>query len=77
MATVHIREIEKWLTPEEKSENVKLIDGFLEIRFDEPATSTQVVDDEMRNKVITCDSPQGVVTIKFDDLGYLRSVDIS
>ena len=75
MATVHIRDIGCWLDSQDGAE--KDSKSFLEIRFDEPAYSREVPDAEMSNKVITADSPQGIVTITWDAQGVLRSLDIS
>jgi hypothetical protein len=41
------------------------------------APTSELFESEMRNKVITADSPQGTVTITWDDAGLLRSLDIS
>lgn len=77
MATVHIREIQRWLREGGQPDAEPSRDGmFLEIRFDEPGNES-VADEEMRNKVITAESPQGSLTIVFDDSGLLRSIDIS
>jgi hypothetical protein len=77
MATVHIRDIQRWLVQSGQRDAAPGPGGmFLEIRFDEPDANA-VVDEEMRNRVITADSPQGSVTIVFDDIGRLRSLDIS
>ena len=77
MATVHIRDIMKWLA-EAGQADAQPWSGefFLEIRFDEPA-ATLPVDAEMAGKVITADTARGTVTIVFDDNGQLRSLDIS
>lgn len=76
MTAIHIRDIEKLLAGSCGSRPSQ--DGyFLEIRFDEPTTSDGVADDAMRNKVITAESPQGTVTLVFDDAGLLKSLDIS
>lgn len=77
MATLHIRDIQQWLRATGKGDGEPGPGGmFLEIRFDEPGQDA-VADEEMRNKVITGESPQGSVTIIFDDSGLLKSIDIS
>jgi hypothetical protein len=77
MATVHIREIQCWLAAAGQADAEPSRTGmFLEIRFDEPGPD-DVADDDMRNKVITAQSPQGNVTVIFDDAGLLRSIDLS
>lgn len=76
MASIHIRDIEELLARPTEPQAGQ--DGFfLEIRFDEPNTSDDVADDEMRNKVMTAECPQGTVTLVFDDSGLLKSLDIS
>ncbi len=77
MATVHIRDIQRWLEGMGQEGSVPWAKGyFLEIRFDEPGPSG-VVDEQMANRVIIADSRQGTVTITFDETGLLRSLDIS
>ncbi len=77
MATVHIRDIQRWLRSAGATDaEPGTVGMFLEIRFDEPGEEV-VADEDMRNKVITGESPQGSVTIVFDDSGLLRSIDIS
>jgi hypothetical protein len=77
MATVHIRDIRRWLREQGQSDAEPWDrEFFLEIRFDEPGEGG-VADDEMRNKVITGESAYGTVTIMFDGEGLLRSLDIS
>ncbi len=39
---------------------------FLEIRFDDPQHPSKVVDEEMKEKVLTADCPYGSVTVQFD-----------
>jgi hypothetical protein len=36
-----------------------------------------VVDEEMKNKVISADCPFGNVVIVFDDEGLLKSIEVS
>jgi predicted ATPase len=77
MATVHVREIQRWLRDSGQTDAAPGAGAtFLEIRFDEPGEDV-VADEEMRNKIITAESPQGSVTLVFDDSGLLRSLDIS
>lgn len=77
MATVHIRDIMKWLVDRgEVDAHPWSSEYFLEIRFDEGSNPT-IVDSDMANSVITADAAQGVVTITFDEFGRLRSLDIS
>lgn len=77
MATVHVREIMKWLTEAGHADAQPWSrEFFFEIRFDE-AGEQEVVDAEMAGRVITGETPQGTVTITFDDNGQLRSLDIS
>ena len=80
MATIHIEEIQRILRSREKSE--MLVGAtelpFLEIRFDKPgAAPSDLVDEELQNKVITANSPYGIATIQFDEVGQLRSIDFS
>jgi hypothetical protein len=77
MATVHVRDIMRWLTSKgETDAEPWSSDYFFEIRFDEE--SAPVTNDaDFAGKVITVDAPQGTVTITFDDHGQLRSLDIS
>lgn len=49
---------------------------FLEIRFDKPGVRSGVVDEELRNKVISADCPFGSVVIVFDDEGLLESIEV-
>jgi hypothetical protein len=77
MATVHIRDIQRWLQETGHEDTVPWSsEFFLEIRFDESG-GEDVVDEEMRNRLITGDTRQGTVTITFDESGFLRSLDIS
>lgn len=50
---------------------------FVEIRFDVEGPPPAFIDDEFAGRVLTVDSPQGTVTISFDEAGQLRSLDIS
>jgi YD repeat-containing protein len=77
MATVHIRDIMKWLAASgQKDAEPWSGEFFFEIRFDED-TSPVTDDAEFAGRVITADAPQGTVTITFDDHGQLRSIDVS
>jgi hypothetical protein len=49
---------------------------FLEIRFDKLGYKPNVVDEELKDRVITAGCPYGTVTIVFDRFGQLRSLDI-
>jgi hypothetical protein len=80
MATIHISEIQRILT--ERGEKDALPWGtsegyFIEIRFDDVSKRSKVVDKELENKVITAECPYGSVTIQFDEVGQLKSVDLS
>lgn len=77
MASVHVRDIMKWMTLAGSTDAEPWSDGFFfEIRFDEgPPPVTK--DAEFAGKVLTVDAPQGTVTIVFNDFGQLRSIDIS
>ena len=79
MASIHISEIQQILRDRGESEAVPWgADGFfVEIRFDEPGRSPGVTDREYVNRSISVDSPQGSVTIIFDEWGQLKSLDIS
>jgi hypothetical protein len=76
VATIHIREIQQLLRGRANNTDDPS-DNSIEIRFDEATESSLVADEEMRNKVITGEAPQGSVVVVFDDLGFLRSLDIS
>lgn len=78
MAGVHIRELQRWLRDrgDEDAATGAAGGAFLEIRFDESGQEA-VADEEMRNKVITAESPRGSVTMLFDDSGLLQSIEIS
>ena len=79
MATIHISEIQNVLA--ERGEIDALPHSpegyFLEIRFDDPQHPSKVVDEEMKDKVLTADCPYGSVTIQFDSQGQLKSIDLS
>jgi YD repeat-containing protein len=77
MASVHIREIQAWLTTLGQPDAEPGAERFLEIRFDAPDDPYHEVDPEFAGRVITVDSPQGIVTISFDELGRLSTIDIS
>lgn len=82
MAVIHIEEIQKILA-ERGGEDALLHQNngegyFLEIRFDrDNDASTEVVDAEYRDKVITLDCPYGMVTILCDEQGQLKSIELS
>ena len=78
MASVHIREIQEWLAARGESDALPGPGGmFVEIRFDTEDSLPVEADREYADKVISVDSPQGVVVITFDSAGQLRSLDIS
>lgn len=79
MATVHINEIQDYLEKKgEKDAKPHSPEGFfLEIRFDKDNHRTGIIDQEFKNKVLTADSHEGTVTIIFDELGMLKSIDVS
>ena len=78
MASVHIRDIQRWLAENGQADAVPGPDGmFVEIRFDDPEAGVVAPDIENVDRVLTVDAPQGIVTIVFDANGMLRSLDIS
>ncbi|MBK7706224.1 MAG: hypothetical protein IPN69_20770 [Acidobacteria bacterium] len=79
MATIHISEIQKLLAERGESDALPYSPGgyFLEIRFDDPASKTSVIDNELKDAVITADCAFGFVTIQFDETGKLKSIDLS
>ncbi|HEX2154729.1 MAG TPA: hypothetical protein VHL52_12225 [Acidimicrobiia bacterium] len=78
MASVHIREIQNWLTARGETDALPGRGGmFIEIRFDVDGPLPEAIDEEYASRALTVDSPQGTVTITFDEAGQLRSLDIS
>ncbi len=77
MSSIHIREIMRLSGTAWNSESTSAGDGFIEIQFDEARSSDAVVDELMVNRVITVQSPQGNVVIEFDDLGMLKTLEIT
>ena len=78
MASVHIDEIRQWRAAAGDSDATRSSSGsFFEIRFDSPAPKPAQPDTEYVNQVFTVDSPQGVVTITFDENGWLKALDIT
>lgn len=79
MATIHVKEIQKILHDRGFKDSMPFSEGgfFLEIKFDDPTYRQSEIDEELKNKVITCDCPYGNVIIKFDDKGQLKSIDLS
>ena len=78
MASVHIREIQRWLAESGQTDAVPGSGGmFVEIRFDDPELRVVAPDAENINRVLTADAAQGIVTIVFDSAGLLKSLDIS
>jgi hypothetical protein len=79
MASIHISEIKKILASRGEAD-AKGGPGegfFLEIRFDGPPRKTNLVDKDLKNKVITAECSYGSVTIQFDEKGELKSLDLS
>lgn len=78
MASVHIEQIQQWLADRG---DVDALPGpvgmFVEIRFDRGGARPAAIDEDFAGKVLTVDSPQGIVTISFDESGQLQSLDIS
>lgn len=78
MASVHIEEIQRWLSSRGADDALPGPGGmFVEIRFGVDGPPPVAVDEEFAGKVLTVDSPQGTVTITFDRAGLLYSLDIS
>ncbi len=79
MATIHITEIQKLLADLGAPDATPYAPGgfFLEIRFDEPGRPSGPVDPEFANKVLSVECPFGSVVIQFDEVGQLRSLDLS
>jgi hypothetical protein len=74
METIHIRELRELL----KEKGLGDPDQFLQIRFDDPNDDgAPALDEEFANKVLTVNSVHGLVTIVFNERGYLRSIDVS
>ena len=77
MASIHISEIQRWLVERGQSDAIPGPEGmFLEIRFDD-GKAPVLADEELANQVITSFTPQGNLTLVFDQGGNLRSLDIS
>lgn len=78
MASVHIEEIRRWLASRGDDDALPRTGGvFVEVRFGADGPSPGTVDEEFAGRVLTVDSPQGTVTITFDQAGLLYSLDIS
>ena len=82
MASIHIEEIQRIVFSQGSKDALPHQDNgegyFLEIRFDIASRiSAGVVDEEYRNKVITLDCPYGMVTILCDEVGQLKSIELS
>jgi hypothetical protein len=69
---IHITELQRML----REKGVEDARNFIEIRFDKPGVRSGVVDEEMKNKVISADCPFGNVVIVFDDEGLLESIEV-
>ncbi len=79
MASIHVSEIRHILVERGQSDALPGSgEGtFLEILFDDGKPSdTGSVDAEFANKVITVESSQGSVTIIFNKIGMLESIEI-
>lgn len=78
MASVHIKDIQQWLADNGQTDANQLAAGgfFLEIRFDVPG-DPGLADEDMVDRVIDAESPQGHITILFDKNGLLKSVELS
>lgn len=81
MASIHIKEIAEILFSRGQRDAVPPPRGYpgqvLEIRFDDPAHPSSVVDEEFKNRVIPVECPFGSVVISFDESGQLKSIDLS
>lgn len=79
MASIQISQIQKLLVEQgQRDAEPNGAEGyFLEIRFDNPERSSGPVGLESYDKVLTADSAYGTVTIVFDHLGQLKSIDLS
>lgn len=78
MASVHIEEIQRWLASRGAADALPGPSGmFVEIRFGIDGPPLVAVDEEYAGRILTVDSPQGTVTITFDQAGLLYSLDIS
>jgi hypothetical protein len=74
MEIIHIQELRKLL----KEKGLGDPDQFLQIRFDDPNDDGRpALDEEFANEVITVNSVHGLITIVFNERGYLRSIDVS
>lgn len=78
MASVHIDEVRHWRSDcGDEGALPGRGDSFFEIRLDSDAFSPSEPDHQYVGQVLTVDSPQGVVTITFDENGWLSALDIS
>ncbi|AVD83396.1 hypothetical protein C4Q28_15075 [Pseudomonas sp. SWI6] len=82
MASTHIEEIQKILSEQGNKDalpNQANGEGyFLEIRFDSPTRKASgMVDNELKDRVITLDCPYGTVIILCDGKGQLKSIEFS
>jgi hypothetical protein len=73
MASITFTEIKKLLMAQHPSDGGSLV----EIRFDDAARKISLVDEELKNKVITADCPYGSVVILFDEYGLLRAIEVT
>ena len=81
MTTVNVAEILESISLSDKKKNPSCNKNseefFLEIRFDKPhENKTSIVDEALKNKVITADCSYGNVIILFNEEGMLQSIEI-
>jgi hypothetical protein len=74
METVHIQELRKIL----KERGLGDPEQFLQIRFDDPNDDgSPALDEEFADKILTVNSVHGLITIVFNERGFLTSIDVS
>lgn len=73
MASITFRELQQVLL----RQNQQDVFESVEIVFSLPGYHTSVIDEEMKDHVITADCPFGSVTIMFDQFGLLKSVEVN
>ena len=73
MASITFPEIKKLLMARDPSDD----GSFVEIRFDDSDRKNPVVDEELKNKVVTADCSYGSVVILFDECGLLKAIEIT
>ena len=72
MATITFRDLQQLLLQKGHKDALESI----EIVFTLPDYTTDIIDEPMKNKVITADCLFGNVVIEFDQFGLLKSVEI-